>query len=113
MTRIGRHDTDFETLLAEAVRAALHDADPSAIDAVFLSSFASRELCGLSDARTALAPVMRELGIAPSTPVHGPFLTGGDALHRAVEHCHAKGRDVLVAGCEKMTHVDAATASGL
>lgn len=113
MTRIGRHDADFRSLLAEAVRDAMHNADAGAIDAVFLSSFAPLELCGIADARETLAPVLREVGVAEAAVVHGPFRTGGEALHHAIEHCHATGHDALVAGCEKMTHVDAATASGL
>lgn len=113
MTRIGRHDADYDALLGEPVRAALGDADPAGLDSVFLSSFAPRELCGIRDARDSVRGVLRALGIADSTPVLGPFRTGGEALYHAIERCHVTERDVLVAGCEKMTHVDAATAAGL
>jgi len=113
MTRIGRHDADFTTLLAEPLHAALHETDPGAIDSIFLSSFAPLELCGIADARASLAPILREHGVADNTPVHGPFRTGGEALFHAIERSLATDRDVLVVGCEKMTHVDAATASGL
>jgi acetyl-CoA acetyltransferase len=113
MTRIGRHDEDYATLLEEAAAAALRISGTLSIDSVFLSSFAPRELCGIEDAPALLCGVLRELGVDGVPAVHGAFKTGGEALHRAIEHCHHTDGDVLVIGCEKMMHLDAGTASGL
>jgi acetyl-CoA acetyltransferase len=113
MTRIGRHDADYSSLLAQAARSALVDGSPGRIDSVFLSSFAPRELCGIEDAPALVRMTLRECGVEGAPAVHGPFRTGGEALHHAIERCHRTDDDVLVVGCEKMTHVDAATASGL
>jgi acetyl-CoA C-acetyltransferase len=113
MTRIGRHEAEYAALLAQAVEAALRGVDPGALDSVFLSSFAPRELCGIADARVPVRDALRSAGHGGDAEVHGPFRTGGEALYHAIERCHATDRDVLVVGCEKMTHVDAARASGL
>lgn len=113
MTRIGRHDAEYSALLAEPVRAALGDAQPDGIDAVFLSSFAPRELCGLENTPSLVRDALRACALPGDPPVHGPFKTGGEALMRAVEYCASNRADVLVVGCEKMTHVDAGTAAGL
>jgi len=113
MTRIGRHEDDYATLLGHAAAAALRASDTHSIDSVFLSSFAPRELCGIDDAAALVRSVLRELGVDGTAAVHGPFKTGGEALHHAIERCHATDGNVLVIGCEKMMHLDAATASGL
>jgi acetyl-CoA acetyltransferase len=113
MTRIGRHDADYHTLLAQSIGSVLREGKPGAIDSVFLSSFAPRELCGIEDARELVRRSLREFGVDHDPPVHGPFRTGGEALYHAIELCHATDDDVLVVGCEKMTHLDAAGASGL
>ncbi|HEX6789797.1 MAG TPA: thiolase family protein [Candidatus Krumholzibacteria bacterium] len=113
MTRIGRHDEDYTALLAQAVARALDHVDPGQLDSVYLSSFAPRELCGIDDARAPVRDALRRSGVTTDPEVHGPFRTGGEALYQAIERCHATDRDVLVVGCEKMMHIDAATASGL
>jgi acetyl-CoA acetyltransferase len=113
MTRIGRHEADYASLLAQPIHSALSGEDPGSVDSVFLSSFAPRELCGIDDPCALVRDALRGLGVARDTAVHGPFRTGGEAIHRAIERCQHTDRDVLVVGCEKMTHVDAATASGL
>lgn len=113
MTRIGRHDEDYATLLEEAAAAALRAAGTHSIDSVFLSSFAPRELCGIEDTAAVVRGVLRRLGVDGGPAVHGAFRTGGEALHQAIERCHHTERDVLVIGCEKMMHLDAGTASGL
>jgi acetyl-CoA C-acetyltransferase len=113
MTRIGHHDAGYPALLAQAVRDALRDGNPGSIDSVYLSSFAPRELCGIDDAAALVRAALRESGVDGAPAVHGPFRTGGEALHHAIERCRATDDDVLVVGCEKMTHLDAATASGL
>ncbi len=113
MTRIGRHDEDYATLLEQAAAAALRTAGSHSVDSVFLSSFAPRELCGIEDAAAVVRSVLRKLGVDGALAVHGAFKTGGEALQRAIERCHETDRDVLVVGCEKMMHLDAGTASGL
>jgi len=113
MTRIGRHDSGYSALLAQAIRDALRDGNHGSIDSVYLSSFAPRELCGIDDAAALVRAALRECGVDSAPPVHGPFRTGGEALHHAIERCGTTDDDVLVVGCEKMTHLDAATASGL
>ena len=113
MTRIGRHDEDYPSLLAQPVQTLLQHTDLAALDSVFLSSFAPRELCGIADARDSVRDALCACGLTTDPPVHGPFRTGGEAIYNAIERCHATEGDVLVIGCEKMTHIDAATSSGL
>jgi len=113
MTRIGRHDAGYAGLLTEAVRAALAGSGSDRLDSVCLSSFAPRELCGITDAPALVRDALRACGFTDPIPVHGPFRTGGEALHHAIERCEHTDADVLVVGCEKMMHLDAGTASGL
>jgi len=113
MTRIGRHEEDYATLLEQAAAAALGTSGSHSVDSVFLSSFAPRELCGIEDTASVVRGVLQKLGVDGVPAVHGAFRTGGEALHHAIERCHATDRDVLVIGCEKMMHLDAGTASGL
>ncbi|HXV12800.1 MAG TPA: thiolase family protein [Candidatus Krumholzibacteria bacterium] len=113
MTRVGRHDADFAALAADAAWEALAGADASAIEAVFLASFAPRELCGLSDPAGTIASVLAARVPGVRAPLHGPFKTGGEAMFHALEFMRAARGDVLVMGCEKMMHLDAGTAAGL
>lgn len=113
MTRIGRHDIEYQSLLSLPVSAVLKNASTGAVDSVFLASFAPRELCGIQDPCDLVRRSLGALGVTTDPPVHGPFRTGGEAIFHAIERCLATDEDVLVVGCEKMTHVDAATASGL
>src|SRR5882672_5490963 len=99
MTRIGRHDAGYPVLLAQAVRDALRDGNPASIDSVYFSSFAPRELCGIDDAAALVRAALRENGVDDTPAVHGPFRTGGEALHHAIERCRATDDDVLVVGC--------------
>src|SRR5262249_2393030 len=105
MTRIGRHDEGYADLLAQAVSAALAASGSSSVDSVCLSSFAPRELCGITDTAALVRAALRACGMNDA-PVHGPFRTGGEALHTAIERCGATDGDVLVVGCEKMMHLD-------
>lgn len=113
MTRIGRQDADYHSLLSGALREIVRSTDPEAIDSIYLSSFAPAELCGIDDPAGAVRQALQAVGVDRCPPVHGAFRTGGEALHHAIDRCHEAGGDVLVLGCEKMTHIDAATASGL
>lgn len=113
MTRIGRHDSDFRSLLAEAATLALRGCDAARIDAVCLASFAPAELCGVTDAAALLRDVLHEIDDRLDAPVSGPFLTGAQALHQALHDMRGRAGDTLVIACERMTHVDAARAAGL
>ena len=113
MTRVGKSEADYATLAGAAAAQALDGVDGSAITAVFLASFAPRELCGFTDPAAAAMEAIRARVSLPRVPLHGPFKTGGEAMFRALEHMRATAGDVLVLGCEKMTHVDAGTAAGL
>jgi acetyl-CoA C-acetyltransferase len=113
MTRIGRHDMDFRSLLAEAAGLALDGADPDRIRAVYFASFAPSELCNISDPATIAREALRAVAPGLRAPVLGPFLTGGEAIHRALAGADEWGGDVLLVGCERMTHLDAGTAAGL
>ncbi len=113
MTNIGRHDRDFLSLLLDAAAGALGEADPARVTSVYLASFAPGELCGIDDVAALADDALRPLLPRFRGPVRGPFLTGGEALFQALERREADDGDVLLVGCEKMTHLDAATAAGL
>jgi acetyl-CoA C-acetyltransferase len=111
MSRMGRNASDYSALLAECVAHALRGADAGRLSAAYLSSFAPAELCGVADPAARLADALAASGCP--LPVEGPFRTGGEAVLRALQRLEASGGDVLVVGCEKMTHLDAGTAAGL
>jgi acetyl-CoA acetyltransferase len=113
MTRIGRHDADYASLAAEAAAQALDDTDPSRIEAVFHASFAPRELCGLHDPSRVVFDAIAARVPTLRAPIRGPFKTGGEAIYHALEFMREARGDVLIVGCEKMTHLDAGTAAGL
>jgi hypothetical protein len=112
MTRIGRHDSEFRDIFNGAAKAVLAGIEPRSIAATFFASFAPTELCQIADPAALAADTLAAAAPGYAAPVHGPFLTGGEALFRALEHGVERG-DVLVIGCEKMTHVEAARAAGL
>ena len=112
MTRIGRHDADYEALLSESITRAVGEIDADRVAAVCFASFAPRELCGIEDSAALVRAALALAGCGP-LPVEGPFRTGGEALLAALRRLDAGAGDVLVVGCEKMTHVDAAMAAGL
>ena len=111
MTPIGRRTEDYHDLLDDAVKPLLSASDPERITRIYFSSFAPVELCGINDPATSIERFFRDRHPSVNAPVHGPFKTGGEALFRALSD--PGDGDVLVAGCEKMTHVSAAHASGL
>ncbi len=113
MTRIGRHDADYATLAADAVERALSQVDTGDLRAVFVSSFAPKELCGLSNPGRDIVHAVGTRRPLPAVPVRGPYKTGGEALFHALEWMQRNDGDVLLIGCEKMTHLDAGTAAGL
>ena len=113
MTRFGRLETGYFDLVEEAARSALWDVDPASISRVYFSSFAPRELCGIHQPARRVLDVLKSVCPEISAPVHGPFITGGEALFVALESSVRTGGDALVLGCEKMTHVGAGEAAGL
>lgn len=113
MTRVGKSAADYATLAGDAAAQALDGTDTSAVTALFLASFAPRELCGFSDPGAVAMAAIRARATLGNIPVHGPFKTGGEAMFHALEHMRTSPGDVLLVGCEKMTHVDAGTAAGL
>jgi acetyl-CoA C-acetyltransferase len=113
MTRIGRHELDYTSLAAQAVADAMVNVAPDGIRAVYLASFAPVELCGISDPAAAVAAALTARVPSLRAPVRGPYKTGGEALFHALESMRGDSGDVLLVGCEKMTHIDAGTAAGL
>jgi acetyl-CoA C-acetyltransferase len=113
MTSIGRHARDYRSLLTDVIRAALAVPGVESLDAVFLASFAPSELCGIADAADLARDAVRAAAPGADGPVFGPFRTGGEAMFRALEFSRSRPGDILVAGCEKMTHLDAGIAAGL
>lgn len=112
LTRVGRHDADFIDLLGQAVAEVLAGAPGTPITSVYLSSFAPAELCGIDDVADDAARLLASrFGL--ELPVHGPFRTGGEALHAALDAGLDGDGDTLVLACEKMTHVPAGRAAGL
>jgi acetyl-CoA C-acetyltransferase len=117
MTRIGKHRSGYFELVREAAGRILAAADPERVGRIFFSSFAPRELCGIEDPAGELEAALRADFPGLDAPVSGPFKTGGEALYRALDVVSdgngGEDRDTLLLACEKMTHVDAATAAGL
>lgn len=113
MTRIGRHEADYAALAVGAAIEALEGADASRVEAIFLASFAPRELCGLNDPCRVVRDAIVARAPALRAPIRGLFKTGGEAIFRALEFMRDARGDVLVVGCEKMTHLDAGAAAGL
>jgi hypothetical protein len=111
MTRLGKLDDDYLSLVMRAVEPVLGATDAGRIRDVYFSSFAPRELCGITD---PVGDVAR--GITKRYPecrpnFHGPFKTGGEALFAALQQGFDHQSDILVLACEKMTHVDAGGAA--
>lgn len=115
MTRIGRHDSSYQDLLREAISLAFDSVDPSRITRTYFSSFAPSELCGIADPIGTVMDTLAEAFPLVDGQVLGPYRTGGEALFCALEHRSSASvaGDTMVLACEKMTHVDAATAAGL
>lgn len=115
MTCIGKRPAGYLELACEAAGAVLSAADPGRIGRIFFSSFAPMELCGVSDPAGRLASELSVRFPGLDAPVLGPYKTGGEALYRALERRvdDTSREDTLLVACEKMTHVDAATAAGL
>lgn len=112
MTRFGALDHDYLAIAMDAVRGAVAGADLSRIDRIYFSSFAPTELCQISHPAAAIAMSLESLYPELDADLFGPFITGGEALFHALSGWEGDG-DALVIACEKMTHVEAATAAGL
>jgi acetyl-CoA C-acetyltransferase/acetyl-CoA acyltransferase len=111
MTGFGKLDEDYLSLVLDAARAIFDDRDPRQVSAVYLSSFAPGPLCGIRDLRETVSRVLAKEFPSLEADYHGPFKTGGEALFACLERF--EGTNALVLGCEKMTHMDAQTSSGM
>jgi acetyl-CoA acetyltransferase len=110
LTRVGRHDADLPALVEAATGAVVSSDAP--IEAVYLSSFAPAELCGIEDVAATVSHLLSSrFGI--EAPLAGPYRTGGEALFEALEASGGREGNTLLIACEKMTHVPAGTAAGL
>lgn len=112
MTRIGRLKQDLPTLAREAAAAALKDTGPARIARVFISNFAADALGGTIDIAALVLDTVRKDLPGLRDAAAGPFRTGGEALYEALTQADTIDGDILIIGCEKMTHVDAASAAG-
>ncbi|WP_417264453.1 thiolase domain-containing protein [Celeribacter sp.] len=105
-TRFGRLDATLETLIVEAAREALEEAQipPSEIDAIFLGHFNS----GLVPDGFASSLVLQahpDLRYTPAARCENACASGAAAIHAGLNAIRAgRARNVLVVGAEKMTH---------
>jgi acetyl-CoA C-acetyltransferase len=110
-TPFGRHpDTDVESLLATAARAALEDAGlaPTDIDAVFVGVY-NNGFSRQGFEAALIGAAIAELGGVPATRVENACATGSAALFAALDRIEAgRARAVLVVGAERMTGVSGA-----
>jgi acetyl-CoA acetyltransferase len=86
------------------------------ISDIYIASYAPAELCGIADPFRVLTQAIQLEFPALRATYHGLFKTGGEALHKALEHMEldpAVSGDVLVIGAEKMMHLEPAQASGI
>ncbi len=111
MTHFGRLEADYAAIALEAARPIVTTSDPERIAHVYFSSFAPVELCDIEDPCALVAGEIRKICSQFEPRFHGPFKTGGEALHAALVSGLPNGRDILVLACEKMTHVSAGEAS--
>jgi acetyl-CoA acetyltransferase len=113
MTRFGCLEADYRTLAMEAFDAIMSQADPSRVSDVYLSSFAPRELAAVEDPVEWLASTAGERHRDLEASFHGPFKTGGEALHTCLENFDAESGAAVVIGVEKMTHLEAGRSAGI
>lgn len=113
MTRFGKLDADYSSLVAGALRPILERLDPDRRFRVYFSSFAPERLCAIKNPTAVVRDVIKRIIPEKDVPVFGPFRTGGAALFTALEELATTAGDALILACEKMTHVDAGTAAGL
>jgi acetyl-CoA C-acetyltransferase len=115
MTRLGKLESEYLELVCRAAGEVLEGVDRERVRRIYFSSFAPVELCGIADPAGAVDAVLRERLPGLDARVLGPYKTGGEALYHALEETSSTGADgdTMVLSCEKMTHVDAATAAGL
>lgn len=106
-TRFGRLDEeDVESLVAEAVRGALADADVpgDAVDAIFFGNFNAGMQPLAFGSSLALQADDGLLGV-PATRVENACASGSAAVHQGIQAILAGAANtVLVVGAEKMTN---------
>lgn len=104
ITPFGKRDESLKTLLLQACREALLEAERPRVDALFIGNFiggalANQEILG--------AMIAGELGLGPipTMKTEGACASGGIAFRQAYQLVKAGEYDcVLVAGGEKMTN---------
>jgi acetyl-CoA C-acetyltransferase len=111
MTRLGRLDDDYLSLVTRAFEPVLAAADAGRISDVYFSSFAPWELCAIPDPLGDVALLIRERYPLCRANFHGPFKTGGEALFAALEKGCNDHNEILILACEKMTHMNASAAA--
>ncbi len=105
-TRFGRLDATLETLIVEAAREALEEAQipPAEIDAIFLGNFNSG-LVPDGFASSLILQAHPDLRFTPAARCENACASGAAAIHAGLNAIWAgQARNVLVVGAEKMTH---------
>lgn len=115
MTKFGERPDDYVTTTMETVSALLGTADLDKVSNIYLSSYATAELCDIADPFREVTRAIQTRFPSLRAVYHGMFKTGGQALHRAVDDlaCERISGDVAVFGSEKMTHLRPATVAGI
>jgi acetyl-CoA acetyltransferase len=93
---------------AEPIFAA---TDAGRISDIYLSSFAPGELCDIPHPLNSVAQIIQQKYPQCRANFHGPFKTGGEALYTALQQDFDVGLEILILGCEQMTHIDAGEAA--
>jgi acetyl-CoA C-acetyltransferase len=113
MSKIGKLAQDFDGLYLDAARRVLVDNDVEKIKTVYISSFAPTELCKIADPLRQISSAILKEFTDLKAEFCGPYKTGGEALFECLDRQSALEGDALILGCEKMTHLDANTSSGI
>ncbi|GGJ94901.1 acetyl-CoA acetyltransferase [Lentibacillus kapialis] len=109
ITKFGKKKDSIKSMLIDACKDALVEADRPRVDAVFVGNFASGSL---ANQEILGSIVTNELGLGnvPSIKMEGACASGGLAFRQAYQLVKAGEYDnVLVAGAEKMTGFDTET----
>ncbi|WP_240375663.1 thiolase C-terminal domain-containing protein [Bacillus piscicola] len=108
-TTFGKKEDSLKSMLVEASRKAIIDAERPKIDAVFVGNFTAGTLANQEILGSILTNELG-LGDVPSVKMEGACASGGLAFRHAYQLVKAGEYDtVLVAGGEKMTSQDTET----
>ncbi|MEX0729317.1 MAG: acetyl-CoA acetyltransferase [Aquisalimonadaceae bacterium] len=111
-TRFGKLDDTLEGLICQVANAAVTDAglEHREIDAIYVGHFNS----GMSAQRCSGALVLEAneaFRFKPATRLENACASGSAAMHAGINHILAgRGRNILVVGVEKMTHLNSGQA---